>query len=249
MGPAWVWFTVAVLAAIAGGLLLATDYGRRTAHARERRRWAALRGWRFIESDPVLPDRWRHGVMAHGGAGEARDLVTGRLFTPDGRRTVHVFDHQQGGKVTGVLTAVARRTPFPATVELWLPDSPFHRDPGLQLVGPIGARQAFADALAAARPLVNSELAAVCEDIGRDVPVVWLEDAWVLASAPPGAIPARLEQLLRHLGEIADLVDRRIDGALARAGAMDGETAHNGAHDDTDVDDGDHPTDESPAQQ
>lgn len=241
------WFTIAVLAAIAGGLLLAADYGRRTAHARERRRWAALRGWRFIDSDPVLPDRWRHGVIAHGGAGEARDLVTGRLFTPDGRRTVHVFDHQQGGKVTGVLTAVARRTPFPATVELWLADVPFDRDASLQLIGPVGGRQAFADDLASARPLVNPELTAVCEDIGDDVPVVWLEDAWVLASAPAGSTPARLEQLLRHLGEIADLVDRRIDGALARAGAMEGGEQAADEDATTEIDDGERPAGESPA--
>ena len=201
------WFTISVLAAVAGGLLLAADYGKRTARTRERRRWAALRGWRFVESDPVLPDRWRHGVIPHGGGGQARDLVTGRLFTPDGRRTVHVFDYEQAGKVTGVLVAVARRAPLPTAVELWLTDVPGSRDTGLERVGPVGSRHAFADDLAAARPLITPELVAACEEIGEDVPVVWLEDTWVLAAAPTNASPARLERLLRNLGEIADLVD------------------------------------------
>ena len=79
--PAWVWFTVAGVAALAGAGLLVADYAQRTAQSRERHRWANLRGWRFVESDPLLPDRWRHGVIAQGGAGEARDLVSGRLFT------------------------------------------------------------------------------------------------------------------------------------------------------------------------
>ncbi|MGH3887951.1 MAG: hypothetical protein ACRDSZ_15550, partial [Pseudonocardiaceae bacterium] len=78
----WVWFVIAGLAAVAGTALLAIDHRHRTAHQRERRRWAALRGWRFVLSDPVLADRWRHGVIAAGGAGMARDLVFGSLFTP-----------------------------------------------------------------------------------------------------------------------------------------------------------------------
>ena len=97
-----------VLPALAGAGLLVADYARRTAQSRERHRWANLRGWRFVESDPLLPDRWRHGVITQGGAGEARDLVSGRLFTAGGPRPVHVFDHVQSGKVTTVIVAVQR---------------------------------------------------------------------------------------------------------------------------------------------
>ncbi|MQA15779.1 MAG: hypothetical protein GEV09_16975 [Pseudonocardiaceae bacterium] len=207
MAP-WVWFIIAVLAAVAGGALLVGDYGRRTAHSRERRRWAALRGWRFVESDPVLPDKWRHGVIAQGGPGHARDLVVGRLFTSEGRRPVHVFDHEQNGRVTAVVVAVQRRDGAEApVVELWLPSVPFPRDAGLELLGPVGGRYAFVADLDAARSLITPGLVTACDEVGEDVPVAWLEQEWVLAAAPAAATPARLERLLRALGEIADHVD------------------------------------------
>jgi hypothetical protein len=207
MAP-WVWFTIAVLTAVAGGALLAGDYGRRTAHSRERRRWAALRGWRFVDSDPVLPDRWRHGMIAQGGAGEACELVIGRLFTSGGRRPVYVFDHAQSGKVSAAVVAVHRREgSAPVVIELWQPEVPFPRDAGLELLGPVGARYAFVTDLSAARPLITPGLVTACEEVGDDVPVVWLEQEWVLAAAPAASSPPRLEQLLRSLGEIADQVD------------------------------------------
>lgn len=207
MAP-WVWFTIAVLAAVAGGALLAGDYGRRTAHSRERRRWAALRGWRFVESDPVLPDRWRHGVIAQGGAGEARELVIGSLFTAEGRRPVYVFDHRQNGKISAAVVAVQRREgSAPGVVELWQAEVPFPRDAGLELLGPVGARYAFVTDLSTARPLITPGLVTACEEVGDDIPVVWLEQEWVLAAAQAGAAPPRLERLLRALGEIADQID------------------------------------------
>lgn len=205
------WFTIAGLAALAGGALLFTDYGRRTAHSRERRRWASLRGWRFVECDPVLPDRWRHGANAQGSTGQARDLVSGRLFTAEGRRPVHVFDHVQGGKVSGVVVAVQRReAPSGFVVELWLASVPFPHDAGLELLGPVGGRYAFVTDLATARPLLTPELIEACDEIGGDVPVAWFEQDWVLAAAPAGATPPRLERLLRTLGEIADQLDASI---------------------------------------
>ncbi len=202
------WFTIAVLAAVAGGAMLAGDHGRRTAHSRERRRWAGLRGWRFVEADPVLPDRWRHGGIAQGGGGEARELVIGSLFTSEGRRPVYVFDHIQHGKIIAVVGAVQRRDgSAPVVVELWQPEVPFPRDAGLELLGPVGARYAFVTDPSAARPLLTPGLVTACEELGDDVPVVWLEQDWVLASAPAGSAPPRLERLLRSLGEIADQVD------------------------------------------
>lgn len=207
MAP-WVWFTIAVLAAVAGCALLAGDYGRRTAYSRERRRWAGLRGWRFVESDPVLPDRWRHGVIAQGGAGEARQLVVGKLFTAGGRRPVYVFDHWQNGRVGAAVVAVQRREgSAPVVVELWQAEVPYPRDAGLELLGPVGARYAFVTDLTTARPLITPGLVTDCEEVGDDIPVVWLEQEWVLAAAPAGAAPPRLERLLRSLGEIADQVD------------------------------------------
>lgn len=221
----WVWFTIAVLTALAGGALLASDYGRRTAHSRERRRWAALRGWRFVESDPVLPDRWRYGMIGQGGPGEAHGLVIGRLFTSEGRRPVYVFDHQRNGKANAAVVAVQRREEAaPVVVELWQPEVPFPRDAGLELLGPVGARYAFVTDLSAARPLITPEFVAACEEVGDDVPVVWLEQEWVLASAPAGSAPPRLERLLRSLGEIADLVDTVQGGDDRRDGEQPRES-------------------------
>ncbi len=202
------WFLIAGLAAVAGMVLLAVDHRRRTAHQRERRRWAALRGWRFVLSDPVLADRWRHGVIARGGAGMARDLVIGSLFTPLGRRWVRVFDHEQGGQTTSVVVAVLRRVHAGDLVaELWLPDHPLPQDPDLVTLGPVGDRVALVTDPRRARQLITSELVFASNAVGGDISVTWLEQDWVLAAAPVTATPARLERLLRALDEVADLLD------------------------------------------
>lgn len=205
--PAWLWFLIAAVAAVAGGLLLLADHGRSTVHSRERRRWAALRGWQFADADPVLPSRWHHGVLSSGKSGTARNLVTGSLFTAAGRRLVHVFDHEEGGRADLVVAAVHRRTPQPVVLELWLPTVEFPTDAGLELLGPVGERYAFASDLEQARPLITPELVALAGDVGADASVVWIEDSWVAAAVPVGATPARLERLLRLLGDLADLVD------------------------------------------
>lgn len=204
----WVWFVIAGLAAVAGTALLAIDHRRRTAHQRERRRWASLRGWRFVLCDPVLADRWRHGVIARGGAGMARNLVFGSLFTPLGRRWVRVFDHEQGGQVSSVVVAVQRRLHAGDLVaELWCPDQPLPHDPDLVMVSHVGERIAFVNDPARFRSLVTPELVFACNAVGEDVPVAWLEQSWVLAAAPATATPTRLERLLRALDEIAELLD------------------------------------------
>jgi hypothetical protein len=203
-----VWFVIAGLAAVAGMVLLAVDRRRCTAHQRERRHWAALRGWRFVLSDPELADRWRHGVIARGGPGTARDLVVGSLFTPLGRRWVRVFDYEQGGQVSSVVVAVQRRLHAGDLVaELWLSDPPLPHDPGLVMVGHVGERVAFVNDPPRFRSLATPELGLPCDAIGEDVPVAWLEQSWVLAAAPAAATPARLERLLRALDEIAELLD------------------------------------------
>jgi hypothetical protein len=204
----WVWFVIAGLAAAGGGALLAVDGGRHSAHQRERRRWAALRGWRFVLSDPVLADRWRHGVIARGGAGLAKDLVIGSLFTPLGRRAVQIFDHEQGGQVSSVVVAVQRRVHTADLVaELWMPDQPLPQDPGLSMLGPVGDRVALVNEQDRVGPLTSPEFVRAANALGNDIPVAWLEQDWVLAAAPCSATPTRLERLLRVLDEIADLLD------------------------------------------
>jgi hypothetical protein len=121
--PAWVWFTVCAVAGVAGFALLATDRAQRTARNRERRRWAALRGWQFEETDHVLPTRWESGAIAYYGTGIARDVVAGSTFTADGRRQVYVLDHETNGKVNSVLVGVRCRRPLSVVIELWLPSA------------------------------------------------------------------------------------------------------------------------------
>lgn len=199
---------IAGLAAAAGSVLLALDRGRHSAHQRERRRWAALRGWRFVLSDPELADRWRYGALAAGGVGLAKDILVGSLFTPLGRRTAQIFDHEQGGQVRGVVVAVQRRNRSADLVaELWLPDRPLQRDAGLSLLGSVGERIALVNNPDRAAPLMLPDFVFAAGALGDDIPVAWLETDWVLAAAPASATPARLERLLRALDEIAELLD------------------------------------------
>jgi len=205
--PAGVWFAAFLVAAVAGLALLALDRAQRTTRNRERRRWASLRGWQFTETDQVLPTRWQHGAIAYYGSGIGRDVVAGSMFTADGRRQVYVLDLETNGKVNAVLVGIRCRRSHSVVVELWLPSVPFQRERMPDLLGPVGQRYAFVSDLTSARMLITPDLVDAAEEIGGDVTVVWLEDDWVLAAAPPGISPARLERLLRDVGEVADVID------------------------------------------
>jgi hypothetical protein len=203
-----VWFLISLLAAAAGSALLAADRGQQSAHQRERRRWAALRGWHFVLSDPLLTEHWHHGVLAGDGTRVARGLVTGSLFSRLGRRAVHVFDHEQDGHVESVVVAVQRRArDVDLVVELWSPDEPLPHDPRLTSLGAVGDRVVLVTNPDRARVLLTPDFVFAANSLGDDIPVAWLEQDWVLATAPCSATPTRLERLLRTLDEIADLLD------------------------------------------
>jgi hypothetical protein len=208
--PSSVWFLVAVVALVVGAALLIADRSNSRGGGRDRKKWAAQHDWEFVETDPVLPGRWRFGTIHQGGPGVARNLVTGSVPTPDGPRQGYLFDHEQAGRVSTVLAAVQVARPLPAAVELRLPSAPLPDDAGLDLLEPVGERYAFVSDAEAVRPLLTSRLADAADVIGDDVELVWAEDTWVLGTAPVGSTPARLQDLLADLAEVAAALEQGV---------------------------------------
>lgn len=207
--PSGVWFVIAVIALLIGIALLVLDRRRADGGgARDRRRWAAARGWEYLDSDPVLPSRWRYGTIHQGGPGIARNLISGDVPTPDGPRQAYLFDHEQAGRLSSVLAAVQVRNPVPAAVELRLPSAPLPDDAGLDLLEPVGARYAFVADAEAVRPLLTPRLAKAADEVGDDVELLWAEEAWVLATAPLNSSVERLQDLLADLSEVATALER-----------------------------------------
>jgi hypothetical protein len=206
-----VWFIVAVVAILVGiGLLLFERF--RGGATRDRRRWASMREWEYLESDPVLPSRWRYGTVHQGGPGVARNLVSGDVPTPDGPRQAYAFDHEQAGRISSVLCAVQVQKALPAAVELRLPSAPLPDDAGLDLLEPVGERYAFVSDADAVRPLLTTRLADASDAVGDDIELLWAEDAWVLAAAPVGISSDRMQDLLADLAEVATALE---DGLTA----------------------------------
>ncbi|MBB3662921.1 MULTISPECIES: hypothetical protein [Prauserella salsuginis group] len=205
--PAWIWFVIAAVAAVAGLALLMTDRARESSRNRERARWAELRGWQYVDEDEELPREWSGGAIGYFGAEAAVNVVAGSTFTSDGRRPVFVFDIVADGVIPSVIVAVRCNRVQPVLLELWLASVPFQRTEMPELLGPVGQRYAFADEVAAGRALVTQELVEAADALGGDVGVAWIEQEWVLASVAPNVGPSRLERLLRDLGEIADIID------------------------------------------
>ena len=202
-----VWFVIAVIALLLGAVLLLVE-SRGGAASKDRRRWAALRGWEFLDTDPVLPSRWRYGTIHQGGPGVARNLISGDVPTPDGPRMGYVFDHEQAGRLTSVLVAVQLQEQLPAAVELRLPSAPLPDDAGLDLLQPVGERYAFVSDAAAVRPLLTPRLASSADALGDDVELLWAEESWVLATAPLGSSADRVQDLLADLAEFATALEQ-----------------------------------------
>lgn len=212
-----VWFIIAVIAIVLGIALLLADRARRGGggSAKDRRRWAAMRGWEFLDSDPVLPSRWRYGTIHQGGPGVARNLISGDVPTPDGPRQAYVFDHEQAGRLNSILAAVQVQSQLPAAVELRLPSAPVPDDAGLELLEPVGTRYAFVSDPEQVRPLLTPRLADASDAIGGDVELLWAEESWVLATAPLGSSADRVQDLLADLAEVATALEQ---GLAAKPG-------------------------------
>ena len=207
------WFVIAVIALLLGAALLFFDRSRGGGGGavKDRRRWAAMRGWEYLDTDPVLPSRWRYGTIHQGGPGVARNLISGDVPTPDGPRQAYVFDHEQAGRLNSVLVAVQVRGQLPAAVELRLPSAPLPDDAGLDLLEPVGERYAFVSDAEAVRPLLTPRLAEASDAVGDDVELLWAEESWVLATAPLDSTPERLQDLLADLAEVATALEQGQD--------------------------------------
>lgn len=213
-----VWFVIAVIALVLGAGLLIADRSRGSGGVKDRRRWAAMRGWEYLDTDPVLPSRWRYGTIHQGGPGVARNLISGDVPTPDGPRQAYVFDHEQAGRLSSVLVAVQVQTQLPAAVELRLPSAPLPDDAGLDLLEPVGARYAFVSDAEAVRPLLTPRLADASDAVGDDVELLWAEESWVLATAPLDSTADRLQDLLADLAEVATALEQGQNAARHRLG-------------------------------
>jgi hypothetical protein len=204
-----VWFVIAVITLLAGLAMLLVERRRTAASSvRDRKRWAAMRGWDYTTVDPVLPSRWRYGTIHMGGPGVARNLISGDVPTPDGPRQAYAFDHEQGGRPTSILAAVQVQSVLPAAVELRLPTAPVPDDAGLELLEPVGERYAFVTNAEAVRPLLTPRLVEASDAVGGDVELLWAEDSWTLATVPLGASPERLQDLLADLAEVATALEQ-----------------------------------------
>lgn len=208
MGDPSTWFVIAVVTLLVGAALLFADSARSGRGGRDRRRWADLRGWEYLDSDPVLPSRWRYGTFHQGGPGVARNLISGEVPTPSGPRQAYVFDHEQAGRLSSVLAAVQVQGQLPAAVELRLPSAPLPDDAGLDLLEPVGERYAFVTDAEAIRPLLTKRLASASDAVGDDVELLWAEDSWVLASVPLSSGPDRVQDLLADLAEVATALEQ-----------------------------------------
>ncbi|MEJ3655693.1 hypothetical protein [Pseudonocardia sp. TRM90224] len=205
-----VWFLIAVVALALGAVLLFVDRSG-GGGGKDRRRWAAMRGWEYLDTDPVLPSRWRYGTIHQGGPGVARNLISGDVPTPDGPRQAYVFDHEQAGRLNSVLVAVQVQAQLPAAVELRLPSAPLPDDAGLDLLEPVGERYAFVSDADAVRPLLTQRLSEASDAVGDDVELLWAEESWVLATAPLGSSADRLQDLLADLAEVATALEQSQD--------------------------------------
>jgi hypothetical protein len=205
--PTSVWFLIAAVAFVLGLVMLRASRNAGGGQMRDRRRWAAQKEWEYLDSDPVLPSRWRYGTIHQGGPGVARNLVTGSVPTAEGRRLVYVFDHEQAGRLSSVVCAVQRRTAMGGAVELRLPSAPLPDDAGLDLLEPVGQRYAFVSDAAAIRPLITPRLIRAADAIGEDVELLWAEDSWVLCTAPLDYTPDHLQDLLDQLVEVAGALE------------------------------------------
>jgi hypothetical protein len=217
--PAWIWFVVALAAAAGGALLLWYDRARPSRRGNGRRDWAASKGWEFTDALSSPPHAWRYGTLRGDGPRAAYDVATGAVPGPGGRRLGCIFDQEQDGETVATVAAVRGTVAVPVAIELRLPESPRPDDDELDNLGQVGRRYAFVSNAPEGRRLLTRQVTDAADRVGSDVPLVWAEDTWVLASIEPGADPDRVEGLIESLVDVSAAIKEAVEGGGSRGGA------------------------------
>jgi hypothetical protein len=216
--PAWIWFVVALAAAAGGALLLWYDRARPTRRGNGRREWAASKGWEFTDALSSPPHAWRYGTLRGDGPRQAYDVATGAVPGPGGRRLGCIFDQEQDGETVATVAAVRGTVAVPVAIELRLPESPRPDDDELDNLGQVGRRYAFVSNALEGRRLLTRQVTDAADRVGADVPLVWAEDTWVLASIDPEADPDRIEGLIESLVDVSAAIKEAVEGGGSRGG-------------------------------
>ena len=216
--PAWIWFVVALVAAAGGALLLWYDRARPTRRGNGRRDWAASKGWEFTDALSSPPHAWRYGTLRGEGPRHAYDVATGAVPGPGGRRLGCIFDQEQDGETVATVAAVRGTVAVPVAIELRLPESPRPDDDELDNLGQVGRRYAFVSNAMEGRRLLTRQVTDAADRVGADVPLVWAEDTWVLASLDPDADPDRVEGLIESLVDVSAAIKEAVEGGGSRGG-------------------------------
>jgi hypothetical protein len=217
--PAWIWFVVALVAAAGGALLLWYDRARPSRRGNGRRDWAASKGWEFTDALSSPPHAWRYGTLRGDGPRHAYDVATGAVPGPGGRRLGCIFDQEQDGETVATVAAVRGTVAVPVAIELRLPESPRPDDDELDNLGQVGRRYAFVSNALEGRRLLTRQVTDAADRVGADVPLVWAEDTWVLASIEPEADPDRVEGLIESLVDVSAAIKEAVEGGGTRGGA------------------------------
>jgi hypothetical protein len=224
--PAWIWFVVALVAAAGGALLLWYDRARPARRrGNGRREWAGSKGWEFTDALSSPPHAWRYGTLRGEGPRAAYDVATGAVPGPGGRRLGCIFDQEQDGVTVATVAAVRGTVAVPVAIELRLPESPRPDDDELDNLGQVGRRYAFVSNALEGRRLLTRQVTDAADRVGADVPLVWAEDTWVLASIDPDADPDRVEGLIESLVDVSAAIKEAVEGGGSHAPSPAGSPA------------------------
>lgn len=161
---------------------------------KQRREWAAERGYEFVKRDPYLVDEFTRGAAASGHA--PRDIVAGQAFGHE-----MLLMDIGGVGVMAMRTGAASDTvvDFRRAGEL---EDQLSEDL-VEVVEVCGFRVFSTDASVAQR-LIDARVRMALESFPEEVSAVWLESEWVLAQTTRCARRAQWDGMQAPLALLAD---------------------------------------------